>query len=173
MGNLQAAHILGLSLRWLFRPLLRRSLSLVRQGTKEMLGEPHRDRLQPFHYRTRPPHALPCPSWGMRPSPSSSQSGSGRSWLPLLHGRSRESGTAFAETTVCGRSCPEKTAQDRLQAIRRPLWKLIRRFRTTGESQYELFHLSSDPREQRNVVAYYPKVESVRLPAPGCPRGIL
>ncbi len=84
----------------------------------------------------------------------------GRSFLPLLHGRRWEPRTAFAETTVCGRSCPEGRAQDRLQALRRPPWKLIRRLRTTGEEQYELFHLASDPRERRNVLIRHPEVAS-------------
>jgi len=85
----------------------------------------------------------------------------GRSFLPLLRGQPwASSRTAFAETTVCGRSCPEGRAQDRLQALRRPPWKLIRRLRTTGEEQYELFHLASDPREQRNVLIRHPEVAS-------------
>jgi hypothetical protein len=84
----------------------------------------------------------------------------GRSFLPLLQGRRLEPRMAFAETTVCGRSCPEGPAQDRLQTLRHPPWKLIRRLRTTGEEQYELFHLASDPREQRNVLIRHPEVAS-------------
>lgn len=84
----------------------------------------------------------------------------GRSFLPLLQGRRWEPRTAFAETTVCGRSCPEGRAQDRLQALRRPPWKLIRRLRATGEEQYELFHLASDPRERRNVLTRHSEVAS-------------
>jgi arylsulfatase A-like enzyme len=84
----------------------------------------------------------------------------GGSLLPLLRGRSGRSSAAFAETTVCGRSCPEAQAQDRLQAIRRPPWKLIRRLKTTGAEQVELFHLASDRHEQRNVAAGHPGIVS-------------
>lgn len=82
----------------------------------------------------------------------------GRSLLPLLQGRRHRPQVAFAETTVCGRSCPEDRSQDRLQTVRRPPWKLIRRLRTTGEEQYELFHLASDPRERQNVLPRHPEV---------------
>lgn len=88
--------------------------------------------------------------------PSSLQ---GRSLLPLIQARAKIfNERALAETTVCGRSCPEGREQARLSAVRRPPWKFIQRREPTGQVQEELYYLPSDPKEQRNVAPRHPEV---------------
>lgn len=81
----------------------------------------------------------------------------GRSWLPLIHGRPqgfREE--AFAETSVCGRQCPEGRPPAVLQTLRVPPWKLIRRMAPGGEEDVALYDLERDPQERHDVGALYP-----------------
>jgi len=84
----------------------------------------------------------------------------GRSLLPLIRGEGqRPPQRAFSETTTCGRSCPEGTEEGRLQSLRTPTWKLIRIQNPAGE-RFELYHLTSDPKERRNVAAKNPQTFS-------------
>ncbi|MFQ5829728.1 MAG: sulfatase/phosphatase domain-containing protein, partial [Candidatus Methylomirabilia bacterium] len=83
----------------------------------------------------------------------------GRSLLPVIRGQSGAFVEhAFAETTICGRQCPEGQEQPRLFAVRRPPWKFIQRRDPTGQVQEELYYLLSDQTEQRNVVSGHPEV---------------
>jgi choline-sulfatase len=89
------------------------------------------------------------------PAPSVTQ---GRSLLPLIRGTARPGPQrVFAETTTCGRSCPEGESQGRLQTIRTPTWKLIRTEDAGGE-RFALYHIASDRREQRDVAAGHPEI---------------
>ena len=82
----------------------------------------------------------------------------GRSLLPLIRGKPAPAPQqAFAETTTCGRSCPEGQDQGRLQAIRTPTWKLIRTEDTRGE-RFALYHVASDPGERSDVAARHPQI---------------
>ena len=82
----------------------------------------------------------------------------GRSLLPLIRGKRRPSvPQVFAETTTCGRSCPEGQEQNRLQAVRTPTWKLIRSEDAAGE-RFALYHVASDPGERRDVAAGHPQI---------------
>jgi choline-sulfatase len=84
----------------------------------------------------------------------------GRSLLPLIRGRAApRPQRIFAETTTCGRSCPEGHDQGRLQAVRTPTWKLIRTDDARGE-RFALYHVASDPGERRDVAAGHPRIVS-------------
>ncbi len=82
----------------------------------------------------------------------------GRSLLPLIRGKPAPAPQrVFAETTTCGRSCPEGQDQGRLQAIRTPTWKLIRTEDARGE-RFALYHVASDPKERSDVAARHPQI---------------
>lgn len=82
----------------------------------------------------------------------------GRSLLPLIRGKPATAAPqVFAETTTCGRSCPEGQDQSRLQAIRTPTWKLIRAEDAAGE-RFALYHVASDRGERRDVAAGHRRI---------------
>jgi hypothetical protein len=82
----------------------------------------------------------------------------GRSLLPLIRGtRPTAPQRVFAETTTCGRSCPEGHDPGRLQAIRTPTWKLIGTEDSRGE-RFALYHVASDPGERTDVAPRHPQV---------------
>jgi arylsulfatase A-like enzyme len=84
----------------------------------------------------------------------------GRSLLPLIRGKAvPRTQRVFAETTTCGRSCPEGQDQGRLQAVRTPTWKLIRTEDARGE-RFTLYHVASDPKERRDAAAGHPQIVS-------------
>lgn len=82
----------------------------------------------------------------------------GRSLVPLI----RDPGAdwreeACAETSPCGwQSLPDDRRL--IQCIRRPPWKLIRYWDPAAGERYELFNLSEDPGECRDVYAERPEI---------------
>ncbi len=82
----------------------------------------------------------------------------GRSLVPLMRGgRDVRPLPAFSETNPCGWQCPEERKRDRLKAVRLPEWKLVT-MDVRGNMRHELYRLTEDPSEQRNLAAAHPDV---------------
>ena len=90
----------------------------------------------------------------------------GRSLLPLIAGTSAwEARPVFTETSGGGYTADAEQYAERTRAVRTDRWKLIRSFDSDGVlAAEELYDLSADPEERRNVLQANPgTADSLRV----------
>jgi choline-sulfatase len=82
----------------------------------------------------------------------------GRSMMPILSGEETADRTAFIQTSRAGYGEPDpQNVTDRIRAVRTPEWKLVHYNYLENQTRFELYHLASDPYEQRNVIDSHPQ----------------
>lgn len=83
----------------------------------------------------------------------------GRSLMPVIRGEETKDRTAFIQTSRAGYGEPDpKNVTDHIRAVRTGEWKLIHYYFKEDPARFELYHVSIDTMEQRNVIDSHPAV---------------